>query len=181
MQNILKIFHWSKDKALLIISVTATITSFSLEPCRASERLKTQELTIKRLIPPKQKNYPLLEQLESLLFPKYDFKEDNPGKRLERLELASFGDVQKGSIKSRLDKLKAEIESWQIANASPIKAEEKAKSPQKYHAPTFYRQNFVRPRVHRRVYDNDQNNQLLTPLVQSISRRGINALSRLSR
>jgi hypothetical protein len=73
-----------------------------------------------RVLPPKQKRYPILDQLEYLLFPSLDFKKESPGKRLERLELSVFGNKQKGTIVYRVKKLKGEVESWQIANVQTM-------------------------------------------------------------
>lgn len=69
-----------------------------------------------RIRGPKRKAYPVLDQFESKLYPRQDFRKENPGKRLDRLEIAVFGNKQKGSIKNRVGKLRAELEAWQIAN-----------------------------------------------------------------
>ncbi|MDA0771513.1 MAG: hypothetical protein O3C63_01075 [Cyanobacteria bacterium] len=73
-----------------------------------------------RVLAPKIKGYPFLDQLEFLIYPGRDFKLENPGKRLERLETAIFGDKQKGPIPVRLSHLQDEITSWQIANAQAM-------------------------------------------------------------
>ncbi len=81
-----------------------------------------------RVLAPKKKTYPFLDQLEYLLFPSLDFKKENPGKRLERLELAVFGEKQNGKIGSRLKNLESEVDSWQIANMQIAEKLSKPKS-----------------------------------------------------
>lgn len=73
-----------------------------------------------RVVPPKRKAYPILDQLEFLLFPNLDFHKEQPGKRLERLELAVFGNKQKGKITTRVTNLQNEVDSWQIANMQAV-------------------------------------------------------------
>ncbi len=71
-----------------------------------------------RVIAPKAKKYPVLDQFESLLYPEKDFSKEHPGKRLERIEIAVLGDkLDNGlTIKERVNKVKSELISWQIAN-----------------------------------------------------------------
>lgn len=73
-----------------------------------------------RVLASKKRTYPFLDQMEELLYPGRDFKKENPGKRLERLEIATFGAKQVGSIPERTGKLESEVESWQIANAQAL-------------------------------------------------------------
>ena len=73
-----------------------------------------------RVLAPKIKAYPFLDQLEFLIYPGRDFKLENPGKRLERLETAILGDKQNGPIPVRMSHLQDEITSWQIANAQAM-------------------------------------------------------------
>ncbi|MDD9898249.1 MAG: hypothetical protein OXU45_04520 [Candidatus Melainabacteria bacterium] len=73
-----------------------------------------------RTLAPKTKSYPFLDQLEFMIYPGRNFKLEKPGKRLERLEVAVFGDKQSGAIPKRLSKLEDEITSWQIANAQAM-------------------------------------------------------------
>jgi hypothetical protein len=73
-----------------------------------------------RTLAPKIKSYPFLDQLEFLIYPGRDFKLEKPGKRLERLEVAVFGETQSGTIPQRLSKLQDEITSWQIANTQTM-------------------------------------------------------------
>lgn len=109
----------------------------NIDSLKQEDKYKSQDRTYKhyegtRVLAPKQKTYPFLDQLEYLLFPSFDFKKENPGKRLERLEVSVFGNKQKGKIVNRLHKLEEEINGWQIANmramssiASKTKTEDK--------------------------------------------------------
>jgi hypothetical protein len=84
-----------------------------------ADDLKYQELT--RVMPPaKAKSYPILESLELKLYPSQDFRQEQPGHRLERIEIAMFGSIQSGSISDRVERLRSEVANWQIATASPI-------------------------------------------------------------
>lgn len=73
-----------------------------------------------RILASKKRTYPFLTQMEELLYPGMLFESENPGKRLERLEIAVFGSKQKGSINNRVSRIKSEVEAWQIANAQAL-------------------------------------------------------------
>ena len=69
-----------------------------------------------RILAAKEASFPILEQYESLLFPQKNFKKEKAKQRLERIEVAVHGNIQKGSIQYRLNLLEDEITAWQIAN-----------------------------------------------------------------
>ena len=69
----------------------------------------------KRPLGLKTKGYPVLNQLENTLYPGKTFSSDSPNKRLERLEIAAFGRIQKGNIKDRLARVEDQINSWAIS------------------------------------------------------------------
>lgn len=146
-----------------------------------------------RILAPKKINYPILDQMEYLLYPNKDFKNEKPTERLERLEIAVLGTKQNGKIKERVYKLKEELEAWQIANIqtmSILQGQEDYKDeshafksptsspiPKAVSAPFFshyYPPYQKQTKAVLRSPDYDWNNyKLISPLIQSIGRRGI--------
>ncbi len=106
IQNVLSLM-------LIVVCVSAVMLGGAL--CARADDLKYQELT--RAMPPRTKSYPILESLEKQLYPNQDFREDDPGRRLERLEIAMLGARQSGTITERLERLRREVANWQIAAA----------------------------------------------------------------
>jgi len=108
--------YWIRFLFLLVFSLPLSAWAYqeqSLEPMVFSQ-VETRSLATK------QKAYPILDEIEELIFPRHNFHKDSPGKRLERLEIAVFGQINKvDDIQLRLDKLRLEIESWQIAHSRP--------------------------------------------------------------
>lgn len=102
---------------LIVASVSAVMVS-TAGAARADD-LKYQELV--RVMPPQRKSYPILESLEKQLYPGQDFREEDPGRRLERLEIAMLGSRQSGTVAERLERLRAEVMNWQIAAAPASK------------------------------------------------------------
>ena len=153
-----------------------------------------------RVLAPKIKGYPFLDQLEFLIYPGRDFKLENPGKRLERLETAIFGDKQKGPIPVRLSHLQDEITSWQIANAQAMEIVNSDKKqahafqnpakpkrivePSKFkaqapHYPPYFNSYPVpvNKRVQAKKIDYDYMNYRMTsPLVQNIAKKAIDLI-----
>lgn len=135
-----------------------------------------------RILAPKEKSYPFLDQLEYLLFPSLDFKKQNPGKRLQRLEMAVFGEKQKGKIKNRLNKLQNEVDSWQIANMQtteklnkPKGLEQAGHNPSAYLAPPpDYAYKRTRARMPAYNYSNPRYNYQHSPYHGYQSQRGNN-------
>lgn len=104
-----------------------------------------------RVLASKKKTYPFLDQMEELLYPGRSFEKENPGKRLERLEIATFGAKQSGLIPERTTKLESEVESWQIANAQALAIiNSRTKPNNKEHAFTIEKE--------RRVHNTNQRN-----------------------
>lgn len=156
-----------------------------------------------RSFAPKKKTYPILEQFEELLYPRKDFSEENPGKRLERLEIACFGARQTGSIPQRLANLKNEIESWQIANeqamnilnsknsyrkdltqaqafnyqqAATPQSPASTQVPQAYYQQPYYpAQTRVSSQVKKKDYDY-MKYRMAAPVIQSVARRSFDLL-----
>ncbi len=102
-----------------------------------------------RITGPKRKSYPILDQFESKLYPRHNFKKENPSRRLERLEIAVFGNKQKGSIKKRVTSLKAELEAWQIANEQVSEILDSKRRAQKRRKEKQKRQELANLRVPR--------------------------------
>ena len=141
----------------------------------------TETTTSSRLLAPKQKTYPFLDQLEASLYPNRNFKQDKPGDRLERIEVAVFGKKQSGSISNRLENLQSELENWQIGNMKAIKNTESHNkkemvSYQHYNNPQITQRASLPVRASApRDYDY-MNYRAATPLVQNIGRRAIDAI-----
>lgn len=131
-----------------------------------------------RILAPKQKSYPVLEALEAELYPHKNFSKEAPQKRLERVEIATFGEIQSGSLKDRIDKLKLELQNWQIAQAlSPAPKTRQASTPRPQPAQTLiprasYQSTSLRRAPKKPDYDY-LNYRLTSPLVQNLGRKGI--------
>ncbi len=141
-----------------------------------------------RLLAPKIKTYPFLNQLELLLYPSQNFKSENPSQRLERLEMAVFGTKQHGNISTRLNNLKEELDNWQIGNMQAMK---NTKQNSERLQPNIEREKITYPNynnpnttplaaavnIQRPVTRDYQymNYRLATPLLQNIGRRTIDA------
>ena len=146
-----------------------------------------------RILAAKKASFPILDQYEALLFPQKDFKEQKPKERLERIEIAVHGDIQKGSIKYRLNLLENEITAWQIANYQTLEIlnQEKnsqhaytqvandhpKKQPKLRHMPQqAYRPQYRQSK--RRDYDYE-NYRMASPIIKDIGRRSVRALFEL--
>lgn len=159
---------------------------------QSQELQQTGTTTTIRILPPKQKTYPVLDQMEKLLFPGMNYEHDEPSHRLERLETAVFGDKQSGKISQRLVNLRSEIDNWQIANSSSdlqSQQNQAAKQAQyhpinnstqypntstgTYHQFNNYNSGYKRARQPDYAY---QNYRLLAPLIQNVGRRSINKI-----
>jgi len=195
------------------LSLSAKLIEQELQPVRSSRqefRSLTEGRTYNnydgvRVLASKKKTYPFLDQMEELLYPGQKFSEENPGNRMERLEIAVFGNKQKGAIPSRVDKLKQEVENWQLANAQALNIiNSRTQVDNKNHAyniekqgvPSNYKlesstnavnynyQSYTTPAQYsqqvyarpRRTVDYDyQNYRLAAPLFQNIGRRSIDS------
>ena len=147
-----------------------------------------------RILASKKASFPILDQYEALLFPQKDFKEQKPKERLGRIEIAVHGDIQKGSIKHRLNLLENEITAWQIANYQTLEILNQKQNSQ--HAYTQVANNQVpqrQPNVRRmpqqtyrpqyrqskkRDYDYE-NYRMASPIIKDIGRRSVRALFEL--
>lgn len=153
-----------------------------------------------RILASKKRNYPFLDQLEELVYPGKNFESENPGKRLERLEIAVFGNKQNGSIAERTESLEQEIEGWQIANAQALSIinsktqasktdtafnyQEPEKQNLRHQAysssapyPQYSLQSTVQARSIPRTIDYDyQNYRMASPLIRDMGRRTIDLL-----
>ena len=144
----------------------------------ASAQYQEQELEppTMRILAPKQKSYPVLEDLEAELYPHKNFSKEAPQKRLERIEIASFGEIQSGSIKQRIEKLKLELQNWQIAQAqNPSPKTQQGSTPRPQPAQSYHPRAVYQPQTQRQKKpDYDYLNYRLTsPLVQNLGRQGI--------
>lgn len=146
-----------------------------LSPVKAYEEQALQPVEMSpRLMPPKQKTYPVLEKLEKMLYPDKNFNSENPSKRLERLEIAVMGSVQTGTISQRLTKIQNETEAWQISNIAP------KPNPTKP-APSVPGSVYQARPVPRYIQEPRSNHSYMSDrvmgsVIQNLSRRGINAL-----
>lgn len=148
-----------------------------------------------RALAPKTKSYPFLDQLELLIYPGRDFKLENPGARLVRLETAVFGDKQNGSIPQRLSRLQDEITSWQIANAQALEIVSSSKKQEhvfqsskfeagssksaqiNYKAQPYYPPIPTTYQPPPQKYDYDyMNYRATTPLIQTVARKAIEVM-----
>ena len=118
-----------------------------------------------RVLAPKQKRFPILEQLEYLLYPTQSFVDEKPRLRLERLEVAVFGNKQKGSVPTRLHKLKDEITAWQIANEQSMLMLESG-TQSKYKQANAYTNHHQKAETHNRS-QRHQTNYASRPMQQT--------------
>ena len=150
---------------------------------------KEQELTevivddIKeeRALPSRRKQYPILNEFEKQLYPGRNFHKEDPGKRLDRIEIAVFGNIQSGGIKSRITALENELEAWTIAHAKvPSKSSSRhsklssapiSQVQQPYYQPAPVARTFNKPR--KQIDYDYMNYRMVTPLIQNAGRRAI--------
>lgn len=171
---------------LLILAINS-VEAFEYQE-QTLQPLTHSDTQSQRLFAPKKKTYPFLEQLESLLYPSKNFRAEQPGQRLERLELAVFGNKQSGSISNRLNNLQTELENWQIGNMKAIKTqelnaehsklnEEKERiSYQHYNSPQIIQRSALSAQQPAPKDYDYMNYRMATPLVQNIGRRAIDAI-----
>jgi len=190
-----------------VLVAAATIQSQELQTPKLSQGRTYNRRPGSRILAPKVQRYPILEQLEYLLYPLKDFSKQKPRARLERLEIAVWGDKQKGSVAKRLDKLQQETESWQIANqqvSNLLNQDTLAQdSPNKSHAyispevtakQIAYHQPQARARQHykqqpfviqsnksKQVDYDYQNYRLVTPIIKHMGQRGVSEMFRRKR
>ena len=150
-----------------------------------------------RILAAKEASFPILEQYESLLFPQKNFKKEKAKQRLERIEVAVHGNIQKGSIQYRLNLLEDEITAWQIANYQTLQIlDTKKQDPSAFSYNNFdetqtrtsIRQKNARNINHHnhqqtayrnqnKAVDYDyQNYRMMNPIVRDIGRRSVRAL-----
>lgn len=152
-----------------------------------------------RILASKKKNYPFLDQMEELLYPGKNFQAENPGKRLERIEIAVIGTKQQGSIPERVSRLESEVESWQLANAQALAIINSRTQPDtknhaynipkqpavinptanqyQYQQPNYAYSTNVQANQRTRTIDYDyQNYRLASPLIQNIGRKAVNLM-----
>jgi hypothetical protein len=147
-----------------------------------------------RILAAKEASFPILEQYESLLFPQKNFRKEKAKQRLERIEVAVHGNIQKGSIQYRLNLLEDEITAWQIANYQTLQILDTKKQNSnafsysnfdKTQTSTSIKQRNTKSINHQqRAYksqnkavDNDyQNYRMMNPIVRDIGRRSVRAL-----
>ncbi|MEY3369929.1 MAG: hypothetical protein RLZZ361_599 [Cyanobacteriota bacterium] len=157
---------------LLINSATAEYQEQELKPLKM------------RILAPKQKSYPVLEALESELYPQKNFSKEAPQKRLERIEIATFGEIQSGGIKERIDNLKIELQNWQIAKVQVTPAvtpKSQLMNPSRSHLThsrqTQYQKAFQYTRNRNQSIKQPNyeylNYRIASPLVQNLGRKGI--------
>lgn len=142
-----------------------------------------------RILAAKEASFPILDQFEALLFPQKNFKKEKARQRLERIEVAVHGNIQKGSIKYRLNLLEDEITAWQIANYQTLQILD----TKKQNSNAFSYNNFdeaqtktsIRHRGTRDLHYNQQNKavdydyqnyRMLNPIVRDVGRRSVRAL-----
>ena len=160
----------------------------------AKAQYKEQSMTpIKRELAPQKRRYPVLEQLEAWLYPQKNFQDENPGHRLERLEIAILGHTVTGlnySISERVQKLQEEVQSWQIAKQPQINIHKPKPSPpqiqqpqanfyhyQSYRQP-YFQNNYSKARSYNN-YDYDRANyQTARSLIHNVGRRAIDTIFR---
>lgn len=150
-----------------------------------------------RVLASKQSRYPALDQLEHLLYPNQKFDRENPGLRLERLEIAVFGVKQSGNVQERLHKLQSEIENWQIANMQVLDilphtsntTQQAYKIDDRQEQKVAYVNHYQQPysgtiglsqlanQARKRDYDY-LNYRLATPIIQNIGRQSVSAMFR---
>ena len=146
-----------------------------------------------RILAAKEASFPILDQYEALLFPhkKGEFSKEKAKARLERIEIAVHGNLQKGSIKHRLNLLENEVTSWQIANYQTLEIlDTKAKDSRAFSYPNQSQQAIPKPTQYQyhqpiqrnnyqrqRSVDYDQQNyRLASPIIKDIGRRSVRAL-----
>jgi hypothetical protein len=154
-----------------------------------------------RVLAPKEKRYPILEQMEYLLYPNQDFSQEKPTARLERLEIAVLGARQEGNIKDRVFRIQEELQAWQIANIqtlnilqkhedfdeknhayqsgslihrSPNQTQVQTLNQKPYHYYPYYQKN-TRAEIRKPDYD-WHNYRVISPLIQNIGRKSIEKL-----
>ena len=125
-----------------------------------------------RLLAPSKKSYPVLENLEKKLYPQKNFSDDSPQKRLERIEIGTFGEIQSGSIKERINNLEAEFTNWQIASAG-----QENPKPEKITArPIIHYQARPEPSMRPNKKPDYLNHRLSAPLARSLGRKAIDKI-----
>jgi hypothetical protein len=141
-----------------------------------------------RILAAKEASFPILDQFESLLFPQKNFKKEKAKQRLERIEIAVHGNIQKGSIKYRLNLLEDEISAWQIANYQTMQILETKKQNSNAFTYTNFdtaqtstsikqRQARATNYTQNKSIDYDyQNYRMINPIVRDVGRRSVRAL-----
>lgn len=130
--------------------------------------LSFQEQELKpytRSLPPKAKDYPILTKYEEVLYPNKKLVKSSAKERLERIEIAIFGNKQTGSIKDRLNKLDEETIAWQIGSYPPKTPPEKVQPATPYLMPQT-----------QSVKHKDYDYRLFTPLLRQVGRSSINSI-----
>ncbi len=172
----------------VILVLISLVLAFSLNPnvYAAYQEQELTEVTVddlkeERALPSRRKQYPILNEFEKQLYPGRNFHKEDPGKRLERIEIAVFGNKQSGGIKSRITALENELEAWTIAHAKvPSKSSSKnsklVQTPvnqfqQPYYQPAPVARTFTKPK--KQVDYDYMNYRMVTPLIQNAGRRAI--------
>lgn len=123
------------------------------------------------------KSYPVLDELEGLIYPKYNFSKDNPGERLGRLEIAVFGSKQNGNIKSRISQLQSETMNWQITKIKTQTKPSHQRIIKSYQSIPYSSHIRIQQKPRSKDYDY-LNYRLMTPLIQNIGRESIRKMFR---
>lgn len=155
-------------------------------PSRVQAELQEQALEILpiRRTAPKHKTYPILEQFEAILYPGKNFSREAPNARLERIEIAVFGNKQNATISLRIKQLQAELDSWEIAQAQTSSTKPSVPTKQvitpapKVSYPPRAQYNTT-SRNNKKIDYDYMNYRMFSPLVQTLGRKGIqNAFDR---
>ncbi len=150
-----------------------------------ADDLKYQELTKARAS--RHKSYPVLEGLERKLYPGLDFRGQSPSERLARLEIAVFGAQQNTSISQRLEALRLELDSRELAESpAQLKAEKSdistaelyALKAQERRQITDERMRYSKFLMSERTKTRDANNnmRIANPIIQRLSKSSIEAM-----
>ena len=150
-----------------------------------------------RILAAKEASFPILDQYETLLFPQKNFKKEKAKQRLERIEVAVHGNIQKGSIQYRLNLLEDEITGWQIANYQTLQILDtkkqdsnafsynnfddiQTKTSARQRSPIPINHNYNQQANYRnqnKAVDYDyQNYRMLNPILRDVGRRSVRAL-----
>ncbi len=166
---------------LVLISILLGLNVHAAYQEQELTEVIVNDIKEERALPSRKKQYPILNEFEKQLYPGRNFHKEDPGKRLDRIEIAVFGSVQTSGIKSRITALENELEAWSIAHAKvPSKSSSKnlklSQAPvsqfqQPYYQPAPVVRTFNKPK--KQVDYDYMNYRMVTPLIQNAGRRAI--------